>query len=104
MEVDELYFPGSQKHEESQCPPMAVGDMEAVEALMFMNTHWKARTSRSFKHRQFRPLTPSSDFSEDDSCLSLDPAEVHESLVNFLCYLCVLSSSVTYIHCDNPPY
>ncbi|XP_031643793.1 Krueppel-like factor 10 isoform X2 [Oncorhynchus kisutch] len=80
MEVDELYHPGSQNHEESQCHPMAVGDMEAVEALMFMNTHWKARTSRSFKHRQFRPLTPSSDFSEDDSRLSLDPAEVHESL------------------------
>ncbi|XP_035602121.1 Krueppel-like factor 10 isoform X2 [Oncorhynchus keta] len=75
VEVDELYYPGSQNHEESQCHPMAVGDMEAVEALMFMNTHWKARTSRSFKHRQFRPLTPSPDFSEDDSHLSFDPAE-----------------------------
>ncbi|CAB1334176.1 unnamed protein product [Coregonus sp. 'balchen'] len=80
MEVDELYYPGSQNQEESQCHPMAMGDMEAVEALMFMNSHRKARTSRSFKHREFRPLTPSSDFSEDDSRLSLDPSEVRESL------------------------
>uniref|UniRef100_A0A3Q3L7H0 Krueppel-like factor 10 n=1 Tax=Mastacembelus armatus TaxID=205130 RepID=A0A3Q3L7H0_9TELE len=35
------------------------GDMEAVEALMSMTKHWKTRS--------FRPLTPPSDTSEDDS-------------------------------------
>ncbi|GLD48679.1 Krueppel-like factor 10 [Lates japonicus] len=38
--------------------------MEAVEALMSMTKHWK---SRSFRLRHLRPLTPSSDCSEDDS-------------------------------------
>ncbi|XP_039973669.1 Krueppel-like factor 10 isoform X2 [Xiphias gladius] len=38
--------------------------MEAVEALMSMTKHWK---SRNFRLRHFRPLTPSSDCSEDDS-------------------------------------
>lgn len=44
---------------------MGVGDMVAVEALMFMNKNrWNTRTSNPV---QFRPLTPTSDFSEDDS-------------------------------------
>ncbi|XP_056236918.1 Krueppel-like factor 10 [Seriola aureovittata] len=43
---------------------MGAGDMEAVEALMSMTKHWK---TRSFRLRHFRPLTPSSDCSEDDS-------------------------------------
>ncbi|XP_078109882.1 Krueppel-like factor 10 isoform X2 [Sander vitreus] len=38
--------------------------MEAVEVLMSMTKHWR---TRSFRLRHFRPLTPSSDCSEDDS-------------------------------------
>lgn len=47
-----------------QPAPLAEGDMEAVEALMSMTKHWK---TRNFRPRLFRPLTPSSDCSEDDS-------------------------------------
>lgn len=43
---------------------MGAGDVEAVEALLSMTKHWKTRSFRP-KHR--RPLTPSSDCSEDDS-------------------------------------
>uniref|UniRef100_A0A3B5AHE8 Kruppel like factor 10 n=1 Tax=Stegastes partitus TaxID=144197 RepID=A0A3B5AHE8_9TELE len=39
-------------------------DMEAVKALMSMTKHWK---TRNFRLQHFRPLTPSSDCSEDDS-------------------------------------
>uniref|UniRef100_A0A4W6F9G9 C2H2-type domain-containing protein n=1 Tax=Lates calcarifer TaxID=8187 RepID=A0A4W6F9G9_LATCA len=49
---------------EFQHVSMGAGDMEAVEALMSMTKHWK---SRSFRLRHLRPLTPSSDCSEDDS-------------------------------------
>uniref|UniRef100_A0A3Q1G7D0 Kruppel like factor 10 n=1 Tax=Acanthochromis polyacanthus TaxID=80966 RepID=A0A3Q1G7D0_9TELE len=45
-------------------PALGAGDMEAVEALMSMTKHWK---TRPFRMRHFRPLTPSSDCSEDDS-------------------------------------
>ncbi|XP_070768020.1 Krueppel-like factor 10 [Enoplosus armatus] len=61
MEVEELY-PDVQG--EIQPAPLGAGDMEAVEALMSMTKHWK---TRSFRLRHFRPLTPSSDCSEDDS-------------------------------------
>ncbi|KAG7470069.1 hypothetical protein MATL_G00135430 [Megalops atlanticus] len=46
--------------------PAERGDIEAVEALMSMSSGWKAR---SMRHRDLRPLTPSSDTSEDDSLL-----------------------------------
>ncbi|XP_040900041.1 Krueppel-like factor 10 [Toxotes jaculatrix] len=59
MEIEELR---SNIHSEFQ--PMGAGDMEAVEALMSMTKHWK---TRSFRLGHFRPLTPSSDCSEDDS-------------------------------------
>ncbi len=49
---------------ESQSAPLGAGDMEAVEALMSMTNHWKTQSSK-FKHP--RPLTPSSECSEDDS-------------------------------------
>ncbi|KAM4633221.1 Krueppel-like factor 10 [Polymixia lowei] len=61
MEVADLY---SGVHGELQPGPLGTGDMEAVEALMSMTNHWK---TRSFRLNQFRPLTPSSDLSEDDS-------------------------------------
>ncbi|KAM7382445.1 hypothetical protein PAMP_002172 [Pampus punctatissimus] len=56
MEIEEL---DSHIQDELQPAPMGAGDMEAVEALMSMTKHWKTRS--------FRPLTPSSDCSEDDS-------------------------------------
>ncbi|KAG7237302.1 hypothetical protein INR49_032485, partial [Caranx melampygus] len=59
--TDELH---SDMRSEFQAAPMGAGDMEAVEALMSMTKHWK---TRSFRLRCFRPLTPSSDCSEDDS-------------------------------------
>lgn len=57
MEIKEL---SSQKQDELQ-PAIRAGDMEAVEALMSMSEHWKTRSLRLI-----RPLTPSSDYSEDD--------------------------------------
>nr|XP_046255882.1 Krueppel-like factor 10 isoform X2 [Scatophagus argus] len=47
-----------------QPAPMGAVDMEAVEALMSMTEHWK---TLNLKFRHPRPLTPSSDCSEDDS-------------------------------------
>lgn len=61
MDVEELL---SDNQGEFQPSPLGAGDLEAVEALMSMTEHWK---TRSFRHRYFRPLTPSSDCSEDDS-------------------------------------
>lgn len=61
MEVEELY---SDIHREFQPAPLCGGDMEAVEALVSMTKHWK---TQNFRFRHSRPLTPSSDFSEDDS-------------------------------------
>lgn len=61
MEVEELYS-GIQKKIHPAL--LGAGDMEAVEALMSMTKHCKTRSSR-FKHS--RPLTPSSDCSEEDS-------------------------------------
>ncbi|XP_044216184.1 Krueppel-like factor 10 [Thunnus albacares] len=61
MEIEE---PHSHIQGELQPAPMGAGDMEAVEALMSMTKHWK---TRSFRLRHFRPPTPSSDCSEDDS-------------------------------------
>ncbi|GAA6217558.1 Krueppel-like factor 10 [Lates japonicus] len=61
MDIEELH---SDIQSEFQHVSMGAGDMEAVEALMSMTKHWK---SRSFRLRHLRPLTPSSDCSEDDS-------------------------------------
>lgn len=49
---------------EYQPAPLGVSDIEAVEALVSMTKQWKTTSSRS-KH--LRPLSPSSDCSEDDS-------------------------------------
>lgn len=43
---------------------LSVGDMEAVEALMSMMKH---TNTPSFRVKHPRPLTPSSDCSEDES-------------------------------------
>ncbi|XP_032414630.1 Krueppel-like factor 10 isoform X1 [Xiphophorus hellerii] len=43
---------------------MGAGDLRAVEALISMTEHWKMR---NFRPKQPRPLTPSSECSEDDS-------------------------------------
>ncbi|XP_034466031.1 Krueppel-like factor 10 isoform X1 [Hippoglossus hippoglossus] len=61
MEVEELQ---SDIQSDLQPAAMGAGDMEAVEALMSMNNHWK---TRRFGLRHFRPLTPSSDCSEEES-------------------------------------
>lgn len=61
---------------EFQPGPVGKGDMEAVEALMSMTSHWRAKS--------FRPLTPSSDLSEDDF-LPAGVAELQDSpMVNGL--------------------
>lgn len=60
MDIGELY---SDLQGEFQPAPFGVCDMEAAEALMSMTKHWK---TLSFKFRHCRPLTPSSDSSEDD--------------------------------------
>ncbi|XP_051261200.1 Krueppel-like factor 10 [Dicentrarchus labrax] len=70
MEVQELY---SDIQCEFQPAPLGAGDMEAVEALMSMTKHWK---TQSFRHS--RPLTPSSDCSEDDS-VPLGSTVLHDS-------------------------
>ncbi|XP_054477192.1 Krueppel-like factor 10 [Anoplopoma fimbria] len=57
MEVEELQG-------EFQPAPLGAPEVEAVEALMSMTKHWK---TRGFRLRHVRPLTPSSDCSEDDS-------------------------------------
>lgn len=54
---------------------MGVGDLSAVEALISMSEHWK---TRNFKPKQPRPLTPSSECSEDDSVPSGSSA-LHDS-------------------------
>ncbi|KAM9352871.1 Krueppel-like factor 10 [Symphorus nematophorus] len=74
MEVEELY---SDTQGEFQPAPLGAGDMEAVEALMSMTKHWK---TQSFRFRHSRPLTPSSDCSEDDSA-PLGSTVLQESLV-----------------------
>uniref|UniRef100_G3NLA5 C2H2-type domain-containing protein n=1 Tax=Gasterosteus aculeatus aculeatus TaxID=481459 RepID=G3NLA5_GASAC len=61
MDVEELH---SDVWGELQPALLGAGDMEAVEALMSMTKHWETRGSR-LSH--CRPLTPSSDCSEDDA-------------------------------------
>ncbi|KAM8868883.1 Krueppel-like factor 10 isoform 2-T4 [Spinachia spinachia] len=52
------------------------GDMEAVKALMSMTGHWR---TRGFRLSHCRPLTPSSDCSEDDD-VSFGSATLRDSL------------------------
>uniref|UniRef100_A0A3P9PRM9 Krueppel-like factor 10 n=1 Tax=Poecilia reticulata TaxID=8081 RepID=A0A3P9PRM9_POERE len=54
---------------------MGAGDLWAVEALISMTEHWK---TRNFRPKQPRPLTPSSECSEDDSVTS-GLSAMHES-------------------------
>ncbi|CAN9514025.1 unnamed protein product [Ophioblennius macclurei] len=63
MEVEEQHSALTDIHGDLKHVPMAAGDMEAAEALMSMTKHWK---SGNVKLGHFRPLTPSSDCSEDD--------------------------------------
>lgn len=56
---------------------LGVGDMEAVEALMSMMTH---SNTLSFRTRHPRPLTPSSDCSEDESA-TIGAVAMQESLL-----------------------
>uniref|UniRef100_A0AAY4A1N6 C2H2-type domain-containing protein n=2 Tax=Denticeps clupeoides TaxID=299321 RepID=A0AAY4A1N6_9TELE len=59
----------------------ALGEMEAVEVLMSMNTNWR---KRPFQHGDLRPLTPSSDASGEDPLLP-GPADCHESPTALQC-------------------
>ncbi|XP_054898078.1 Krueppel-like factor 10 isoform X2 [Poeciliopsis prolifica] len=54
---------------------MGAGDLRAVEALISMTEHWKMRNCRP---KQPRPLTPSSECSEDDAGPPC-PSAMHES-------------------------
>uniref|UniRef100_A0AAZ1XPU4 C2H2-type domain-containing protein n=1 Tax=Oreochromis aureus TaxID=47969 RepID=A0AAZ1XPU4_OREAU len=63
MKSEEHHCHISDVQGESQPTDMGAGDMEAVRALMSMTKHWK---SRNFRVRHYRPLSPSSDSSEDD--------------------------------------
>lgn len=74
MEVEELCSGIQNKFQPAL---LGAGDMEAVEALMSMTKHCKTWSSR-FKHS--RPLTPSSDCSEEDSA-HLGSCVLQESLL-----------------------
>ncbi|XP_029958799.1 Krueppel-like factor 10 [Salarias fasciatus] len=63
MEAEEQRSAMSDVHRELKAASMAAGDMEAAEALISMKKPWK---SGNVKSGHFRPLTPSSDCSEDD--------------------------------------
>ncbi|KAL0984930.1 hypothetical protein UPYG_G00150600 [Umbra pygmaea] len=82
MEMNELRCPGIQIQEPQRChmKTVAIEDMEAVEALMSINNQCKARTFSTFRHANIRPLTPSSDLSEDECPFSPDPPEVQVSM------------------------
>lgn len=53
--------------------PLGASDMEAVEALMSMTKHCK-----NFRFKHSRPLTPSSDCSEED-CAQVGSTVLQES-------------------------
>uniref|UniRef100_A0A3P8SH88 C2H2-type domain-containing protein n=1 Tax=Amphiprion percula TaxID=161767 RepID=A0A3P8SH88_AMPPE len=77
MDIEEHHSNISAIQGELQPAPMGAGDMEAVEVLMSMTKHWK---TRPFRLRHFRPLTPSSDCSEDDS-VSAGSVLLYDSLL-----------------------
>lgn len=60
---------------------LSIGDMEAVEALMSMMKH---SDTQSFGVKRPRPLTPSSDCSEDESAPSGAVAMQESPLVSAL--------------------
>ncbi|XP_012728007.2 Krueppel-like factor 10 [Fundulus heteroclitus] len=60
---------------EFQPASVGAGDLGAVEALISMTEHWK---TRNFNPKPPRPLTPSSECSEDDTVPS-GPSVPHES-------------------------
>lgn len=70
MEVEELH---SGIQGEFHPAPLGASDMEAVEALMSMTKHCE-----NFRFKYSRPLTPSSDCSEDD-CAHLGSTVLQES-------------------------
>ncbi|KAL6108761.1 klf10 [Pungitius sinensis] len=74
MDVEELH--SSDLGGEFQPALLGTGDMEAVEALMSMN---KQRETRGFRLSHCRPLTPSSDYSEDDA-VAFGAATLRDSL------------------------
>ncbi|XP_072548588.1 Kruppel-like factor 10 [Salminus brasiliensis] len=61
-------------------PPVSVGDLQAVEALVSMRSKWKGR---SFRQREPRPLTPSSDSCEETICAG--PSDFHQSALALQC-------------------
>lgn len=63
MKSEEHHCDISDIQGEFQSAHMGAGDIEAVRVLMSMTKHCK---SRNFRLRRFRPLSPSSDSSEDD--------------------------------------
>lgn len=72
------------------------GDVEAVEALMYMSNRWKAEP-RSYI--ELRPITPASDLSEnEDSMITADfnsmPAFVSASHP----LVCSVPCPIQYIH------
>lgn len=78
MEAEELYSGIQGKF---QSASLGAGDIEAVEALMSMTKRRKTLSDR------FRPLTPSSDGSEE-YCVPLGSAGLQDSsLVSDLCCL-----------------
>lgn len=70
MKCEEHHGDMSDIQGEFQPAHMGAGDMEAVRALMSMTKHCK---SRNFRLRRFRPLSPSSDCSEDDPITTSSP-------------------------------
>lgn len=76
MKSEEHHCNISDVQGESQPTDMGAGDMEAVRALMSMTKHWK---SRNFRVRHYRPLSPSSDYSEDDQ-VTTSSAVLQDSL------------------------
>uniref|UniRef100_A0A3P8PI32 C2H2-type domain-containing protein n=1 Tax=Astatotilapia calliptera TaxID=8154 RepID=A0A3P8PI32_ASTCA len=76
MKSEEHHCNISDVQGESQPTDMGAGDMEAVRALMSMTKHWK---SRNFRVRHYRPLSPSSDSSEDDQ-VTTSSAVLQDSL------------------------
>lgn len=61
MDFEEIHSDIRRKY---QPGPLGVSDIEAVEALVSMSKLWK---TTSFRPKHLRPLSPSSDCSEDDS-------------------------------------
>lgn len=67
---------------------LSIGDMEAVEALMSMMKH---SDTQSFGVKRPRPLTPSSDCSEDESAptgaVAMQESPLVSALFLHLCYV-----------------